>query len=59
MRESAVAACLDDGIQEMSQIVARVYEGLPREMHDYAALSVRSILNKLSAEGRAEAEGVS
>lgn len=58
-REASVAACLDDGITAMSQVVARVYEGLPREMHDYAALSVRSILNKLSADGRAEAEGVS
>ncbi len=59
MREASVVACLDDGLGEMSLIVQRVYEGLPREMHDYAALSVRSILNKLSAEGSAEAEGVS
>jgi hypothetical protein len=43
------------GIRELGDLVAAVYDDVPAEMHDYAALSIQSILKKLVAEGKVPA----
>ncbi len=57
-REQAVMSCVSKGTRELSEVVAEVYEDIPEEMREYAALSVQSILKKLVAEGIAGAKGV-
>jgi len=54
-RERAILDCVRRGTRELSQLVAEVYDDIPVEMRDYAALSIQSILKKLVAEGKVSA----
>jgi glyoxylase-like metal-dependent hydrolase (beta-lactamase superfamily II)/8-oxo-dGTP pyrophosphatase MutT (NUDIX family) len=54
-RERAILDCVRRGIRELGDLVAAVYDDVPAEMHDYAALSIQSILKKLVAEGKVPA----
>ncbi len=54
-RERAILDCVRRGTRDLSKLVAEVYDDIPAEMRDYAALSIRSILKKLVAEGEVSA----
>lgn len=52
-REAAILAAIRGGAGDVAAVVAKVYTDVPAEMHPYAALSVRSVVRKLVAEGSA------
>jgi len=56
-REEQVLAGLAEGDRHVGELVARIYEGYPPEVHALAARSVTAHLQKLQREGRVEAQG--
>jgi glyoxylase-like metal-dependent hydrolase (beta-lactamase superfamily II) len=56
-REEQVLGGLAAGDRRVAELVARIYEGYPPEVHALAARSVTAHLQKLQREGRAQASG--
>lgn len=56
-REEQVLAGLAAGDERVAELVTRIYEGYPSEVHALAARSVTAHLQKLQREGRAKAQG--
>ena len=52
LRESQVVACLDAGVTEVDEMVARIYPGLADAIRPAARQTVEAHLAKLKAEGR-------
>ena len=51
MREQQIVACLEDGLDTIPPIVARLYADVHPALHPAAALTVRAHLGKLVADG--------
>src|SRR5262249_12055115 len=51
-RETTIIACLEQGIDVIDDIVARLYRDVPRHLHPAAAQSVRAHLIHLMETGR-------
>ena len=59
MRESKVLRRLGEGAATIEELTPRVYDDVPAERHEWAALTLRAHLVKLAGEGRvAERAGV-
>ncbi|MDJ0512007.1 MAG: MBL fold metallo-hydrolase [Methyloceanibacter sp.] len=56
-REQTILACVDEGVNTIPHIVARLYGGLGAELKVAAALSVLAHLEHMSARGLVTAEG--
>jgi glyoxylase-like metal-dependent hydrolase (beta-lactamase superfamily II) len=56
-REEQVLAGLAAGDRRVTELVARIYENYPPEVHPLAARSVTAHLQKLQREGRVKGEG--
>jgi ribonuclease/clavin/mitogillin len=56
-REQAVLEAIAQGCDTVASVVRAVYRDVPASMHEYAALSVRSILAKVEGEGRVQVDG--
>lgn len=56
-REREILACLEDGVETIPRIVARVYAAYPASLHGPARMSVCSHLQKLEREGRVRHHG--
>lgn len=56
-REREIVACLEDGIEGIPAVVARVYAAYPKQLHGPARMSVCSHLLKLEREGRVRRTG--
>jgi hypothetical protein len=52
-REAAIAACLEQGVGRIPDMVARLYAGVDPRLHPAAALSVHAHLIRMVAQGRA------
>lgn len=50
-RESAILACIADGVTAIPAIVARLYAGIPKALHGAAGQSVRAHLIDLARRG--------
>jgi len=51
MRERQIVGCLEDGLDTIPPIVARLYVDVHPALHPAAALTVRAHLGKLVADG--------
>jgi glyoxylase-like metal-dependent hydrolase (beta-lactamase superfamily II) len=58
-RERQVLAALDDGLNRIPAMVARIYADLPPALHGMAGRNVEAHLRKLAREGRAVESGES
>jgi len=58
-RERGLLAALADGVRSRSELLARVWDDVPRELRPAAELVMRAHLDKLAAEGRLPSEGLS
>lgn len=56
MRERQILAALDEGLDTIPAMVARIYADVPSQLHAAAAMSVESHLKKLVREGRVSEE---
>jgi len=56
-REQTILACVDEGVNTIPRIVARLYGGLDANLKVAAALSVQAHLEFLAARGLVSAEG--
>jgi len=57
LREEQILAGLQAGIQEIPELVKRIYTDVPAFLHPAAALSVEAHLRKLERDGLAQREG--
>jgi len=57
MREGEIQNCLQDGLDNIADIVARLYRHLPEKMHFAAARSVLAHLEHMVETGRATCDG--
>ncbi|RMF18134.1 MAG: MBL fold metallo-hydrolase [Alphaproteobacteria bacterium] len=57
-RESQIVECLERGVRDPAEMVARMYEGLSPRLEKAAALSVQAHLDFLAARGLLTREGV-
>jgi len=57
MREGEILNCLRDGLDNVTDIVGRLYRHLPEKMHPAAARSVLAHLEHMVETGRATCEG--